>query len=159
MSCFSHCWGCWWRLPWHSGASGGAASTLGLITPFWRWCRTAGTAAGSCLCTVEKLSKSAGDGDGDDGVRSGPMNWRTGSFESSWSQLRFEMRTGAESRRTPELRHDEEEDPIWKCSEPKRTEDRYRSSLPKIATEARFCWPVKKLHKRVSRAGERVLSD
>ena len=64
------------------------------------------------------------------------------------------MRTGAESRRTPELRHDEEEDPIWKCSEPKRTEDRYRSSLPKIATEARFCWPVKKLHKRVSRAGE-----
>ena len=36
----------------HSGLSSGATSTWGLITPFWRWCRTAGTASGSCLCTV-----------------------------------------------------------------------------------------------------------
>ena len=39
------------------------------------------------------------------------------------------MRTGAESLQTPELRHCEEEDPIWKVSEPKR---------PKTATEARI---------------------
>ena len=76
----------------------------------------------------EVEEKSAGDGDDDSAVRSGPRHWETGSFESPWSQLRFEMRTGAERLQTPELRHGEDEDPIWKCPKPKRTEDRYRSS-------------------------------